>query len=547
MVILVLRFPAGRYHATPWGHHVNEGLIEWPPSPWRLLRALLATGYSALHWPASGPPPAARSLILKMADVLPHYRLPPASGAHSRHYMPLAVLDKVREKTTLVLDTWANVGDSALVICWDVSLDADQRDMLSRLAEHLGYLGRSESWVEAELLDADAPMPDGEQCFPCNDANALGSGWEQVPVLATQINSAYSSWRSGAVRRAIADLPSVDTGKKKPTASEKKILQRRQAAEAPFPADLLACLQVTTDWLRTHGWNQPPGSRKAFYWRKSGALEANALTPKLRARNAPAVEAMLLSMSTASGNDHALPSICRTLPQAEFLHRALIAAAKRIDPSPCPVLSGRADDGRPLSGPHEHAHVLPLDLDGDGHLEHILVWAPMGLDSTAQAAVRNIRRTFTKGGIGPLRLAVAASGSLSELILLRGKDGLVLRCLLAPEGAKVWVSQTPFFAPRYLKPRGRNMLHGQIVDELASRGRPAPASVEVLDSRKQPEWVRFRHFVRQRRKGLLPPVDHACVLRLIFTEPVRGPLALGFASHFGLGLFVSASDTSRSI
>ncbi len=80
MPTLIFRFPAGRYHATPWGHHVNEGLIEWPPSPWRLLRALLATGYAMLHWPTGGPPPEARSLVEKLASVLPDYRLPKATG-----------------------------------------------------------------------------------------------------------------------------------------------------------------------------------------------------------------------------------------------------------------------------------------------------------------------------------------------------------------------------------------------------------------------------------------------------------------------------------
>ena len=39
---LVVRFVLGRYHATPWGRHVNEGQVELPPSPWRLLRALYA-------------------------------------------------------------------------------------------------------------------------------------------------------------------------------------------------------------------------------------------------------------------------------------------------------------------------------------------------------------------------------------------------------------------------------------------------------------------------------------------------------------------------
>ena len=45
MTVLELRFPAGRFHSTPWGRHVNEGAIEWPPSPWRLLRSLIATWY----------------------------------------------------------------------------------------------------------------------------------------------------------------------------------------------------------------------------------------------------------------------------------------------------------------------------------------------------------------------------------------------------------------------------------------------------------------------------------------------------------------------
>src|SRR5438552_4001703 len=40
MLVIELMFPAGRYHATAWGRHVNEGVPEWPPSPYRLIRAL---------------------------------------------------------------------------------------------------------------------------------------------------------------------------------------------------------------------------------------------------------------------------------------------------------------------------------------------------------------------------------------------------------------------------------------------------------------------------------------------------------------------------
>ena len=86
MVNLVFRFPGGRYHATPWGNHVNEGLVEWPPSPWRIVRALLATGFSKLGW--REPPPEARSLVDALASALPEYRLPDAVAGHTRHFMP---------------------------------------------------------------------------------------------------------------------------------------------------------------------------------------------------------------------------------------------------------------------------------------------------------------------------------------------------------------------------------------------------------------------------------------------------------------------------
>jgi hypothetical protein len=55
--------------------------------------------------------------------------------------------------------------------------------------------------------------------------------------------------------------------------------------------------------------------------------------------------------------------------------------------------------------------------------------------------------------------------------------------------ARVWRSVTPFVPPRFLKERGTNSLFGQ-------------------------------------------------GLRLTFDAPVVGPISLGYASHFGLGLFV---------
>lgn len=539
MPTLILRFPGGRYHATPWGHHVNEGLVEWPPSPWRLLRALLATGYATLGWegdmgdPLRGRPAAqARALIGKLASSLPRYRLPPTAGAHTRHYMPLGVLDKGREKTTLVFDTWAKVGDGALAVTWDTDLTDEESDLLSRLAERLGYLGRTESWVTARLATDTEPLPDGSDCYPSEAGPTPGPGWEQIALIAPEPPQGFDAWRAAALAEALAPYPLPQ--QKKPT---KSLLKQRANAEAAFPADLIACLQADTSWLRGHGWSQPPGSRKVLYWRRTDALEAGAPRPQARMSRAAPVPAMLLSLSTESGNDHALPPITRTLPQAERLHRQLGDALRRLGIGHSAVLSGCDLQRRPLAGPHRHAHVLPLDLDMDGHLDHILIWAPMGLDADAQRAVRALRQTYAKGGVGALKLALAAAGALDDLQRMPGPFGDGLRAIVPPmPGATEWVSRTPFVPPRYLKARGANSLMGQVAAELDSRALPGLAELKILDPREQDSYLRHRHFISLRRYGPPPPIDFGYSLRIRLHGPCRGPLALGYGSHFGLGL-----------
>lgn len=546
MPTLFLRFPARRYHATPWGHHVNEGLIEWPPSPWRLLRALLSVGYTTGLWDGIGPSAVARNLIGKLAGALPTYSLAPAAGAHSRHYMPIGVLDKGREKTTLVFDTWAQVDDGELAVTWDVDLTDAESALLDTLVGNLGYLGRSESWVVARLARPDESIP-ASNCFPENGHTNPGPGWEQAPSMAALQAGQYLLWRKLQMEKALEQLPPIPLPeKKKLTKKDRKPSEDRDAerarVEEPYPTDLIACLQMETNWLRKYGWSQPPGSRRVFYWRKTDALEAGAPNAKPCAVRAAPVEAMLLSMATGSGNDHALPSVTRTLPQGELLHRALVSfAAKQGVHSH--ALTGCDEKGKPLRGPHEHAHILPLDLDGDGHLDHIILWAPMGFNDHDQDSVHALRQTFTKGGIGPLRLAVAGAGNLSDLTGLPGVFGDGLRAILGSHASStLWRSLTPFVPARHLKKRGRNTIEGQIAAELAARGFPLPSDVQVIDPHEDESARRHRHFVRSRRHGPAAPIDCGFTLALRFQIPIRGPVCLGYGSHFGLGLFISALD-----
>ncbi|MDD4650430.1 MAG: type I-U CRISPR-associated protein Cas5/Cas6, partial [Desulfoplanes sp.] len=80
MLTVAFTFPGHSYHATPWGSHVNEGLVEWPPSPWRILRACIAVGFSKLQWEAI--PPEYVNLFETMAKDHPWYKLPAMTPGH---------------------------------------------------------------------------------------------------------------------------------------------------------------------------------------------------------------------------------------------------------------------------------------------------------------------------------------------------------------------------------------------------------------------------------------------------------------------------------
>src|SRR5262245_61252873 len=103
MLAIELRFPGGRYHATPWGRHVNEGVPEWPPSPWRLLRPLVGVWKRT---PPTSPEARVRATPQPLAES-PRFALPPARVAHTRHYLPGE--KKGPADRTLVLDPFVAV------------------------------------------------------------------------------------------------------------------------------------------------------------------------------------------------------------------------------------------------------------------------------------------------------------------------------------------------------------------------------------------------------------------------------------------------------
>jgi CRISPR-associated protein Csb2 len=149
-IAIAIRFLAGKFHATPWNHQVNEGIVEWPPSPWRVLRALVAAAYQSRNPPSRE---ALCNLVTKLSQSLPCYVLPPCQAAHTRHFMP--VWKEGQATTTKVFDTFLALGDGALsesaqvIVSWlDVQLVQNEIELLQQLCRQINYFGRAESWAE---------------------------------------------------------------------------------------------------------------------------------------------------------------------------------------------------------------------------------------------------------------------------------------------------------------------------------------------------------------------------------------------------------------
>lgn len=175
----------------------------------------------------------------------------------------------------------------------------------------------------------------------------------------------YGAWRQSEVAPAIDEIE-PPSGRRPTKAQQKKI----DEIQGVYPVDLIDCLQRDTAWWKARKWSRAPGTRSVLYWREAGALEVGPPSSP-RVSGPDRVETMLLALTTPSGSTSALPTVARTLPQAELLHRAIVSKLG-LHGEPCPELVGRDDTGEPLKG-HAHAHVLPVDLDGDGHLDHVIM------------------------------------------------------------------------------------------------------------------------------------------------------------------------------
>jgi CRISPR-associated protein Csb2 len=514
-VAIAISFPTGRYHATPWNCHVNEGRPEWPPSPWRLLRALVATWKRKLSDEPSVNA-ALPSLIAKLT-VPPLFSLPPASLGHTRHYMPW--FKRGPQARTLVFDTFVALApDAEAVFLWpQVSLDSSEERVLHLVLSHLVYFGRAESWCVARLSREWERMDNerwaridkgtGEvmaetNCIPLN-GGGIPHGKEPVRILSAHPTT-WDAWHYG-----------------------------RRARRPDPPWNLLA---ETAD-LHAERWSDPPGSRWLMYVRPADAFAVKE-TRHVGRKTGPFTVARYALDGTV------LPLVQETLSLGELARQRLQGIyGRRNSGASSEIFSGKTLGGSPLRD-HRHAFYLATDEDGDGRLDHLTISArgqigpdgqDLGFDEADLKALDAFRQLRQVGGKPDLRLVLLGVSKCDAW----GDAPLLGR-------SQRWRSCTPFVLPRHQKTHGRRRETPieQLCEELRRRGFPEPIALREL-SRCELEgrsirWIEFR------RERLFGSGSRGQGLgygfEIQFRAPVSGPICLGYGCHFGLGAFMPATS-----
>ena len=533
MFALTFSFPAGRYHATPWGRHVNEADVAWPPEPWRILRALIASywrkGYR-VRWPEE----AIARLIDALAQEAPIYHLPEgAIHAHTRHYMPAPV------KTTLVFDAFTHLPEGEkIVAAWsELDLDAELFCLAADLAEGIGYLGRAESWVDCQ---ATSNWGGSANCCPVGQ-NGAADG-EAVRVLAPVSAGDYATERTRLLQEADDEERSraAASGKRPPTP---KALERARIRTfgGTLPDRLVDALMLDTADYQKYRWNRPPASREIVYIRPA----LSPVTRHVRPRR-PTVDRSRYTVARYLLAGRPQPRIEDAVKIGELMRLAALSKFgwENGKPKAPSVISGRDPDNKPLrGGRHSHAFWMPEDADGDGWIDHVSVYAEEGFDAAVRKRLDRLTRLWLgksnsggeegneEGGRREWRLALEGFGCPEDF----ADTSRLFGC------ADDWVSVTPFLASGHLK---RTRYEGEINRlwkrrNIGAGSLTGPVQVEILSdieiggtSRRSVHFHRFRSRGREKQ-----PDAQGALLRLKFNEPVEGPLALGYGCHFGLGMF----------
>lgn len=192
---VAFRFPLGRYHATPWDRSVKEGAIEWPPSPWRIARALIAVWYDKC---ADLPEENVRAVLAAVSQP-PVYHLPATVGAATIQYHPRTGPPAKEQATGKVPDAFLAINpNTPIYATWDTVLTGNETETADILFKNLGYLGRADSIVDAQTVTTS---PSGAHVAAPSDNGTVQVMTPNVPFNMEQVTITTGQMRKDGFRR----------------------------------------------------------------------------------------------------------------------------------------------------------------------------------------------------------------------------------------------------------------------------------------------------------------------------------------------------------
>jgi len=134
MLAIQIKFTTGRYYARSW----SDSGAEWPPSPYRILRAVIAAWKYNLSEISED---IVRSIIQLLSSERPLFVLP------TTH---VCVEGEPRKNKA---EQYVSINSQRCVyVIWpSVCPSPQQKSILKKIVGHIHYLGRTKSWCTIDL------------------------------------------------------------------------------------------------------------------------------------------------------------------------------------------------------------------------------------------------------------------------------------------------------------------------------------------------------------------------------------------------------------
>jgi len=339
MIALRIAFQSGSLHAAPWEHDAKGGEIEWPPSPFRILTALIE------GWARAGGADLERfARVIEILAMAPEFRLPLAMSGSSRHWLR-SVEDAHDSTDTMLVDSILAIDRtrivSAYVIWRDAALSESDRAMLSSACRLIDTLGTAMQ-IEMSIADHD---PQDAGLYTVSLAESIpGSG------IAVERYGIASSMRG---QRLVHELDQV-------------------RCRQPFP-------RFSGDAARFN-YRFPPDA---------GLVPG----PRTADEDATTMPRTTLRFKVSSERGGSLP-LTKALGFAEAMRGATLARYSRLQGRPASKrLAGKDGDGSMGTG-HGHPYFLPADSNGSGRIDIIDVHLPQGCTHAEFLALTGISSVY---------------------------------------------------------------------------------------------------------------------------------------------------------